>query len=194
MLYLLVGNILNAQHLPPKLIQIVCCRLSPLQERLYDVLIANKEFRHIRDSKQTNTLNSIRLMLNICSHPKMIEEAHQTKAKAREPIDEELEALAAALKEHEQRVRPIVSEEHSLIGNVLKNIKGREGSGNRLRGSAGGATSRPKDGSFLDPYDSGKFLVCYRLMATMRQHYPMERIVLVSNYTSTLDLLQRMCR
>ncbi len=60
------GNILNAQHLPPKLVQFVCCRLTPLQEALYECLLSSKEIRHVREGKQTNTLNSIRQMINIC--------------------------------------------------------------------------------------------------------------------------------
>ena len=47
--------------------------------------------------------------------------------------------------------------------------------------------------SSINPYDSGKFVVVYRLMLTMRVYTPHDRIVLISNYTSTLDLLERMC-
>ena len=60
------GNILNAQHLPPKLVQFVCCRLTPLQESMYNCLLNSKEMRHISEGKQTNTLNSIRQLINIC--------------------------------------------------------------------------------------------------------------------------------
>lgn len=60
------GNILNAKHLPPKLVQFVCCRLTPLQEAMYEKLLSSKEIRHVREGKQTNTLNSIRQLINIC--------------------------------------------------------------------------------------------------------------------------------
>lgn len=60
------GNILNAQHLPPKLVQVIACRLSPVQDEIYEMLLNSKEVRHIRDGKQTNTLNTIRQMINIC--------------------------------------------------------------------------------------------------------------------------------
>jgi DNA repair and recombination RAD54-like protein len=60
------GNILNAQHLPPKLVQFVCCRLTPVQERMYEKLLVSKEIRNVRDGKQFNTLNSIRQLINIC--------------------------------------------------------------------------------------------------------------------------------
>jgi DNA repair and recombination RAD54-like protein len=42
------GNILNARHLPPKLVQYVCCQPSDLQAKLYDILLDSKEVRHIR--------------------------------------------------------------------------------------------------------------------------------------------------
>ena len=60
------GNILNAKHLPPKLVQFVCCRPTPLQLRMYERLLASKETRHIREGKQLNTLNSIRQLINLC--------------------------------------------------------------------------------------------------------------------------------
>ena len=60
------GNILNAQHLPPKVIQFVCCRLTKLQESMTNSLLGSKEYRHIRDGKSINTLNCIRQLINIC--------------------------------------------------------------------------------------------------------------------------------
>ena len=60
------GNILNAKHLPPKLVQFVCCRLTPLQEAMYERLLNSKMLRQIRDGKQSNTLNCIRQLINIC--------------------------------------------------------------------------------------------------------------------------------
>jgi DNA repair and recombination RAD54-like protein len=87
------GNILNAQHLPPKLVQFVCCRLTPLQEALYERLLSSKEIRHIREGKQTNTLGSIRQLINICSHPKLIQQSYQNKLAHKEPIDDDLQAM-----------------------------------------------------------------------------------------------------
>jgi len=202
---LIAGNILNAQHLPPKLVQLVCCRLSPIQAQLYDELIRNKDFRHIRDSRQTNTLNSIRYMINICSHPEMIREAYQEKRRDNDPIDEELQALHDCLLRHEQAHGQgagggSTGANAGGIGGMVKKLGAGPvgGGGSRsLRGGGGNVIPRGLGGAagaaYLNPFDSGKFLVCYRLMATMRVHYPTERIVLVSNYTSTLDLLQRMC-
>ncbi|XP_047455730.1 DNA repair and recombination protein RAD54B [Mugil cephalus] len=45
----------------------------------------------------------------------------------------------------------------------------------------------------LDSADSGKLLVLSDLLTTIRQLSPSDRVVVVSNYTQTLDLLQDLC-
>lgn len=55
-------------------------------------------------------------------------------------------------------------------------------------GSVGSGT-----GERVDPELSGKMLVLYRMMSTMRASKSGERIVIVSNYTTTLDLIQTLC-
>ena len=42
-------------------------------------------------------------------------------------------------------------------------------------------------------HQSGKLLVLYRMMLTLRALKTGERIVVVSNYTQTLDLIEAMC-
>lgn len=48
--------------------------------------------------------------------------------------------------------------------------------------------------SYIDPEQSGKMAVLFRLMQTMRAVQRTERIVIVSNYTSTLDLIEVLCK
>ncbi|XP_054637825.1 DNA repair and recombination protein RAD54B isoform X2 [Dunckerocampus dactyliophorus] len=45
----------------------------------------------------------------------------------------------------------------------------------------------------LNPADSGKLLVLLDLLETIRQLSPSDRVVVVSNYTQTLDMLQSIC-
>ncbi|XP_061144177.1 DNA repair and recombination protein RAD54B [Syngnathus typhle] len=45
----------------------------------------------------------------------------------------------------------------------------------------------------LTPHDSGKLLVLLDLLSTIRQLSPSDRVVIVSNYTRTLDMLQKLC-
>ena len=87
------GNILNARHLPPKLTQFVCCRLSPMQELLYDALLGSKSLRHIRDGIQKNALNSILYLQHICAHPQMIINDYNIKKKEPDNDTEELNEL-----------------------------------------------------------------------------------------------------
>lgn len=37
----------------------VCCRLTPVQKKIYKHLMSSKEIRHILNGKQTNILSSI---------------------------------------------------------------------------------------------------------------------------------------
>jgi len=49
-------NTLNAQHLPPKLVQVVCCNLTEIQQNMYAHLCNSKDMQHVLDGKQVNCL------------------------------------------------------------------------------------------------------------------------------------------
>ena len=75
--------------MPPKLVQFVCCRLSSVQTEIYDAILNTKEVRHIREGKQTNTLETLRHLINVCSHPKLILDIYeQKKLQSKEGLDE----------------------------------------------------------------------------------------------------------
>ncbi|XP_057691439.1 DNA repair and recombination protein RAD54B [Corythoichthys intestinalis] len=46
----------------------------------------------------------------------------------------------------------------------------------------------------FNPADSGKLLVLLDLLKTIRHLSPSDRVVVVSNYTKTLDMLQKLCK
>lgn len=171
------GNILNAQHLPPKLVQYVCCRLTPLQEALYARLLSSKEIRHIREGKQTNTLNSIRQLINICSHPHLILEQYNRKLADKEPIDDDLAAMVELI----PRPSAPVINKPAGGGSRLDQLKSRS------------LQQASSSDVYIDPEQSGKMAVLFRMMQAMRAVQRGERIVVVSNYTSTLDLIEAMC-
>lgn len=49
-------NTLNAQHLPPKLVQVVCCNPTEIQQNMYAHLCNSKDMQHVLDGKQVNCL------------------------------------------------------------------------------------------------------------------------------------------
>jgi DNA repair and recombination RAD54-like protein len=66
------GNILNAKHLPPKLMQIVCCPLSQLQEKLYSHFLKSKAFNNLMQKQNANVLSSITALKKLCNHPSLL--------------------------------------------------------------------------------------------------------------------------
>ena len=58
-------NTLNAQHLPPKLVQVVCCNLTEIQENMYLHLCDSKDMQHVLDGKQVNCLGSIQMLMKV---------------------------------------------------------------------------------------------------------------------------------
>lgn len=194
------GNILNAQHLPPKLVQFVCCQLSPLQDAMYDKLLNSKECQHILDGRNNNALNTIRHMINICSHPDMIVASHEAKVKARE-YDETLADLAKMVISYKENEDGAATSTNPLSSPSKKPVLDASGKllvgsrsdryTSRVSGNPSGGIHR--SGKRFRPELSGKFYVLYRLMETMRAMRQNDRIVIVSNYTSTLDLVEQMC-
>lgn len=58
-------NTLNAQHLPPKLVQVVCCNLTEIQNNMYAHLCNSKAMQHVLDGKQVNCLGSIQMLMKV---------------------------------------------------------------------------------------------------------------------------------
>jgi DNA repair and recombination RAD54-like protein len=58
-------NTLNAQHLPPKLVQVVCCNLTEIQKNMYEHLCNSKDMQHVLNGKQVNCLGSIQMLMKV---------------------------------------------------------------------------------------------------------------------------------
>ena len=66
-------NTLLSAHLPPKVMQVVCCRPTTLQNRLYDHLLTQgMKTVNNKDGKTTDTLPMIGALQRLCNHPKLI--------------------------------------------------------------------------------------------------------------------------
>jgi len=160
-------NTLNAQHLPPKLVQVVCCNLTGIQQNMYQQLVAGKDMKHVLEGKQENGLGYIQLLMKLCNHPSLIVEEDETAKVGRR-------AAAKTVK---------YSEEDSKAS-----IEGAQGLAKFL-------PYAPGKNSQVIPEWSGKMFVLYRLMKEMRKPgNGNDKIVIISNYTQTLDLVGKMCR
>ena len=162
-------NKINTKHLPPKLVQVVCCKMTDIQKNIYSHLIGSKAMQQAIDGKQINCLSSIQMLMKLCNHPSLVAAEDpstgtgRNAGKARVSYNEGPKSSAAP---------------------------GAEGVNQFLPYAGGGRKGQQP----VFPEWSGKMFTLYRLMKVMRSPgRGNDRIVIVSNYTQTLDLIGKMC-
>ncbi|CAH8372900.1 unnamed protein product [Eruca vesicaria subsp. sativa] len=150
-------NALLSNHLPPKIIEVVCCKMTTLQSTLYNHFISSKNLKRALadNAKQTKVLAYITALKKLCNHPKLIYDTIKSKSPGTIGFEDCLDFFPAEM------------------------FSGRSGAW------TGG------DGAWVEL--SGKMHVLSRLLANLRRNTD-DRIVLVSNYTQTLDLFAQLCR
>lgn len=164
-------NTLNAQHLPPKLVQVVACRLTDVQRRIYRHLLSGKEIRHILNGKHVNLLSSIGNMQKLCNHPRLVADRGADSGGTSNRRRSSSGSAGGG-----GSANPVFTAEIlSMLPQDIPACTGRS------------------SGRLVHPEWSGKMETLFRLMRTMRSMGD-DRIVVVSNYTSTLDLIGSMCR
>lgn len=141
-------NALLSDHLPPKIVEVVCCKLSPLQTDLYNHFMHSN---NVKEMKQSNILAYITALRQLCIHPKLIYDT--------------VKSGKSRISGFEDCVRFFPSE---------------------MRRSGSWSWG---DGAWVEL--SGKMHVLARLLALLQ--WTDDRIVLVSNYTQTLDLFAQLC-
>ncbi|CAN6466682.1 unnamed protein product [Victoria cruziana] len=149
-------NALLSEHLPPKMVEVVCCKLTPLQVALYNHFIQSKNVKRAiaEDVKQSKILAYITALKKLCNHPKLIYDTIRSGSSG-SGFEDCLHLFPPEL------------------------FSGRSGAW-----TGGG-------GIWVE--FSGKMHVLARLLAHLRQKTD-DRVVLVSNYTQTLDLFAQLCR
>ncbi|KAG0470025.1 hypothetical protein HPP92_016725 [Vanilla planifolia] len=148
-------NALLSNHLPPKIVEVVCCKLTPLQIQLYKHFVQSKNVKHvISELKQSTILACITALKKLCNHPKLIYDTIKSGGSGISGFENCMHYFPPEL------------------------FSGRPGSCN------GG-------GIWVEL--SGKMHVLARLLSHLRQKTD-DRIVIVSNYTQTLDLFAQLCR
>ena len=179
-------NTLNAQHLPPKLVQVVCCNLTEIQQNMYSHLVTSKDMQHVMDGKQVNCLGSIQLLMKLCNHPSLSVDEDPLTASSKASSKAGGSGRRAATKDVKYNDDP---------DSTPAVTPGAEGIAKFLPYAPGGGGGGRSSNQPVHPEWSGKMFVLYRLMKEMRRPgNGNDKIVIVSNYTQTLDLIGRMCR
>lgn len=66
------SNELNRKHLPEKVVNVVCIKLTSLQKTIYTHMLTSKKINLEREGRHTRTLQSINALKKLCNHPKLI--------------------------------------------------------------------------------------------------------------------------
>jgi len=147
-------NTLNAQHLPPKLVQVVCCNLTEIQSNMYQHLVTSKDMQHVLDGKQVNCLASIQMLMKLCNHPSLIAEEDTTFGNAKSK-----RAAATKVAKYTDGDDDKPSTAAPGADGISKFLPYVPGEGAGGRGGFGP----------VHPEWSGKMYVLYRLMVEMRK-------------------------
>ncbi|GBG28207.1 DNA repair protein, putative [Hondaea fermentalgiana] len=186
-------NSLLSKHLPPKLTQVVCVYMTDMQKRMYNHMIFSKvsQYEETKAAKAAaeaagdgaaasvpkipaQALASINAMKKLCNHPQLL---YQPSSMYKE-----------------QRART------KKVGYGLEDINqffppgfGASSGGSRRGGRGASAVESAGYSSKHSNCEwSGKFLLCQRLLQRLRNETD-DRMVIVSNYTQTLDLFSMLC-
>ena len=154
-------NNLLSQHLPPKVVEVVCCRMTPIQFELYSHFVQSRTVRSLFSSdKSAQALSAITSVRKLLNHPKLIYDEVQASNRA----------------------------------GKSSGSKGFEGC-ERIMEPGLFDTQRGSRGSLPSGWEkmSGKFLVATRMLELLRIQTK-DRVVIVSNFTQTLDLFSTYCR
>jgi DNA repair and recombination RAD54-like protein len=171
------GNTLNAEHLPPKLVQVVCCNLTEIQPNTYQHLISSKDNQHVLDGKQVNCLASIQLLMKLSNHPSLVAEDDRVYEK---PDSVGRQTSAKNIKYSDDPEKETA--EVPGANGTSKFMPLSSGSGGR--GNC--APVRPE-------WSGTMFCVIPSHERNAKPGNGNDKIVVISNYTQTLDLIGRMC-
>jgi DNA repair and recombination RAD54-like protein len=68
-------NTLLSKHLPPKLLQVVCVRMAPLQQQLYTHFLEGQRVAAILSGRSSGVLASITALRKLVNHPRLVYDA-----------------------------------------------------------------------------------------------------------------------
>ena len=182
-------NALLSAHLPPKVVSVVCCRLSPLQRSLYAHFLSSVAATRLLGGSgpgkgTARVLSAITALRKLCNHPKLIWDVLQARASAARLGGGGGGGGGAAAVDGFAGCDALFPADAFALAAAGRGRGGRSAFG---RGAASGTL--PPGWEDL----SGKFGFAAALLAALHRRGN-ERIVIVSNATQTLDLFGQLCR
>ncbi|PWA01918.1 hypothetical protein BB558_001946 [Smittium angustum] len=163
-------NDLLSKYLPIKYEHVVFCPLEKTQTDLYESYIKGKAVRKLLSNEGgkaqggDTSLQAITLLKKLCNHPSLLN------------LPNDIEGS-----------ENILPEEYFNLSMQSANSKEkRRGGGNVNYGGNKKASFHPKW--------SGKMSLLDRMLVKMSKSPEKDKIVLISNYTQTLDLFEELCR
>lgn len=191
-------NTLLAKHLPPKLTQIVCVSMTTMQKEMYEKVISlatsgKDEIKSGTGGTGATALNAINALKKICNHPQLMYQPPQRGGGGGSSNDKKQAAAVAGEGQIMEQLRSFFPDGFG---------SGGSGGGTRtsLRTrSAGDDAPAPPPHQITTTMNcsnaewSGKFLLLANMLSIMRKETK-DRIVIVSNYTQTLDVFSLLCK
>ncbi|KAJ2524953.1 DNA-dependent ATPase protein rad54 [Coemansia sp. RSA 2049] len=180
-------NDLLSKYLPVKYEHVVFCPLTDLQTDLYELFLKSKEARAEKAAASGGDDNdggkcSLQTIINLgklCNHPCLID--------VRSAVD------------GYERVTPAEYFTASVDSERSSSSRAGGGGGFRRRaaatsGGGGGGSGRNRQQQPFHPRWSSKIALLDRMLRQIHAAPEKDKIVLISNYTQTLDLFETLCR
>ncbi|KAJ2725116.1 DNA-dependent ATPase protein rad54 [Coemansia sp. Benny D115] len=166
-------NNLLSKYLPTKYEHVVFCPLSDLQTDLYELFLKSKEARTAIGEGGKCSLQTIISLGKLCNHPSLLNLRGSVdgfeKVTPKEYFSERLERSAGSM----------------MGGGRRRCTTGMSYSGQQSSGSGGDRPFHPKW--------SSKMAMLDRMLQQISKGPEKDKIVLISNYTQTLDLFEKLC-
>ncbi|MEW5317192.1 MAG: hypothetical protein WDW38_008516 [Sanguina aurantia] len=191
------------EYLPAKVEQVVFCRMSGLQQALYRSFLASPPvIRALKGSAkerkadggaQLSVLAAITALKKLCCHPDLIHQMlgispQSTAGGFRIPVRRLSTGSQTA---STPRATSVGKASAASTSESTKSvISGFEGCGSVFQAPE---VYPAYSADACQPYHSGKVMVLESMLKATRASEPTDKVVLVSNYTEVLNVLQKMC-
>ncbi|KAJ2026457.1 DNA-dependent ATPase protein rad54 [Coemansia sp. IMI 209128] len=159
-------NDLLSKYLPTKYEHVVFCPLTDMQTDLYELFLKSKEAREAIGEGGKCSLQTIINLGKLCNHPSLMN----------------IKELAG--------YKDVTPKEYFTDG-----LRSEASAGGGRRQAAMAAMSRQQTGGDqpFHPKWSSKMALLDRMLQQIRKSPDRDKIVLISNYTQTLDLFEALC-